>query len=153
MMKKLGIFGTRHYTHKRLPDDIRAAMEMVVDEHAPTIGLEEWSTKQIEVSGFKVVCDAKGVPWASIGTPPTADLATYVYTDALDFPSGANIQRYGPFEIQEKREHLMRTSIIDAMSSHDSAVLVLGVAHLHSMCMKLKRDFDIRAWSFGPEIL
>jgi hypothetical protein len=153
MTKRLAIFGTRHYTEKRLPSDIRAAMEMVVEEHSPTIGLEEWSTNQIESSGFKVLCDAKSILWASIGTPPTDDLGTYSYTQALDFPSGANIQRYGPFEVQEKREHLMCANIIGAMSSHDSAVLVLGVAHLHSMCMKLKGDFEIRAWAFGPEIL
>ncbi len=47
----------------------------------------------------------------------------------------------------------MCANIVDGMSSHDSAVLVLGVAHLHSMCMKLKSDFDIRAWAFGLELL
>lgn len=153
MTKKLAIFGTRHYTEKRLPNEIREAMELIVDKHSPTIGLEEWSVNQVEPSGFMTVCHTKGIPWASVGTPPTQDLATYPHTSALDFPTGANIQRYGPFEVQEKREQLICTNIIAAMSSHDSAVLVFGIAHLHSMCVKLRGDFDIRAWAFGPELL
>ena len=152
MKKRIAVFGTRHYTASKLPSDIRATMELIVEKHSPTIGLEEWSINQVESSGFKTVCDARHLLWTSIGTPPTDDLATYTYTSALDFPAGANIQRYGPFEIQEEREHLMCASIIGAMSSHDSAVLVLGLAHLHSMCMKLKGDFDIRSWGFGPEV-
>jgi hypothetical protein len=35
---------------------------------------------------------------------------------------------------------------------HESAVLVIGIAHLHSMCVKLKDDFDIQAWAFAPEL-
>ena len=79
--------------------------------------------------------------------PPTDDLATYNYTYALDFPMGANIQR------QEEREHLTCANIVGAMSRHESAVLVIGIAHLQSMCVKLKNDFQVRAYAFGPELL
>ncbi len=53
MTKKLAIFGTRHYTEKRLPGEIRAAMELIFDRHSATIGLEEWSVNHVELSGFK----------------------------------------------------------------------------------------------------
>jgi hypothetical protein len=151
--KQLAIFGTRHYTEKRMPPEIRVAMELIVDKSSPTIGLEEWSIGQVERSGFDVVCESKKILWASIGTPPTDDLTTYNYTYALDFPMGANIQRHGPFEVQEQREHLMCANIVGAMSCHESAVLVIGIAHLQSMCVKLKNNFQIRAYAFGPELL
>jgi len=151
--KQLAIFGTRHYTEKLIPPEIRVAMELIVDKSSATIGLEEWSIEQMERSGFEVVCESKNILWASIGTPPTEDLATYNYTYALDFPMGANIQQHGPFEVQEKREHLMCANIVAAMLRHESAALVIGIAHLQSMCVKLKNDFQIRAYAFGPELL
>jgi len=151
MSKRLDVFGTRHYTDKSLPPEIRAAMELILDKHSPTIGLEEWSVTRPVPSGFKTVCEAKGIPWTDIGTPPTKEFTTHDVTLALDYLDGADIRQYGPLDIQEKREHLMQAKIIDAMSSHESAVLVIGVAHLHSMCMKLKGDFEIQAWAFAPE--
>ncbi len=78
--KQLVIFGTRHYTEKRIPPEIRMAMELIVDKSSPTIGLEEWSVNQVERSGFDVVCESKKILWASIGTPPRDDLATYITT-------------------------------------------------------------------------
>jgi hypothetical protein len=143
--KQLAIFGTRHYTEKRIPTEIRVAMELIVEKSSPTIGLEEWSIDQVEPSEFSVVCESKKILWASIGTPPTDDLAAYEYTYALDFPMGGDIQRHGPFEVQERREHLMCANIVGAMSSHESPVVVIGVAHLQSMCVKLKNNFLIRA--------
>jgi len=151
--KQLTIFGTRHYTEKIIPSEIRMAMELIVDKSSPTIGLEEWSTKQVERSGFGVVCESKKILWTSIGTPPTDQLKTYDYTYALDFPMGANIQQHGPIGVQEQREQLMCANIVGAMSSHESAVLVIGIAHLQSMCVKLKNNFQVRAYAFGPELL
>jgi hypothetical protein len=90
--KQLVIFGTRHYTEKRIPPEIRVAMDLIVDNISPTIGLEEWSINQVERSGFDVVCEAK-------------------------------------------------------------KILVIGIAHLQSMCVKLKNNFQIRAYAFGPELL
>jgi hypothetical protein len=151
--KQLTIFGTRHYTEKLIPSEIRAAMELIVDKSSPTIGLEEWSIKQVARSGFCVVCESKKVLWASIGTPPTDELNTYNHTYALDFPMGANIQQHGPFGVQEQREQLMCANIVSAMSYHESAVLVIGIAHLQSMCVKLENNFQIRAYAFGSELL
>lgn len=126
-------------------------MELILISHRPKIGLEEWSTTRQDRSGFKSVCDTKGVPWADIGTPATEEYTTHDVTLALDFPGSANIRQHGPFDIQESREELMRSNVISAMSAHDSGVLVVGVAHLHSMSMKLKNDFDLTAWAFAVE--
>lgn len=150
--KQLTIFGTRHYTEKLIPAEIRVAMELIVDKSSPTIGLEEWSIRQAACSGFHVVCQSKKVLWASIGTPPTDQLRTYDYTYALDFPMGANIQQHGPFGVQEERERVMCANIVDAMSGHESAVLVIGIAHLQCMCVKLENNFQVRAYAFGPEL-
>ena len=128
-------------------------MELLIDETSPAIGLEEWSLNRVEKSGFRVVCESKNIPWANIGTPPTDDLTTFKYTSSLDFPSGANIQRHGPFDVQERREHLMCANIVGVMSSHDSAVVVIGLAHLQSMCVKLENNFDVCAYAFALEII
>jgi len=128
-------------------------MELILDKSSATIGLEEWSIRQVERSGFDVICESKKILWVSIGTPPTDQLRTYDHTYALDFPMGANIQRHGPFGVQEQRERLMCANIVGAMSSHESAVLVIGIAHLQSMCLKLENNFQTRAYAFGPELL
>jgi hypothetical protein len=128
-------------------------MELIVDNSSPTIGLEEWSVKQVERSGFDIVCESKKILWTSIGTPPIDQLKTYDYTYALDFPMSANIQQHGPFVVQERREMLMCANIVGAMSTHESAVLVIGIAHLQSMCVKLENNFHILAYAFGPELL
>jgi hypothetical protein len=128
-------------------------MEEIIDKTLPAIGLEEWSANQVERSGFRVVCESKNVLWSSVGTPPTDDLTTFNYEYSLDFPTAANIQRHGPFEVQERRENLMCANIERAMSSHDSAVVVIGIAHLQSMCAKLTNNFDVRAYGFALELL
>jgi hypothetical protein len=150
--KKLTIFGTRHYTASRLDLAIRAAMEQLIDKTSPTIGLEEWSVSQIERSGFHVVCESRNVPWASIGTPPLDDLTGFDYTYSLDFPRSANVQQHGPFDVHERREHLMCSNILGVMSSHDSALVVIGLAHLQSMCVKLDSNFDVRAYGYALEL-
>src|SRR5690242_19061128 len=136
--KRLAVCGTRHYSDRNIPSEIRAALELTLVKHRAKIGLEEWSDTRRDRSGFKSVCDAKAVPWADIGTPPTVEYTTYDVTLALDFPGPANIRQHGPFDIQERREEMMRTNVINALSSHESGVLVVGVAHLQSMSMKLK---------------
>lgn len=153
MKKKLTLFGTRHYATTEVPAEIRNALEAIIEESRPQIVLEEWSETQTHESVAANLCKTIGLPWKSIGTPPTDEFRTYGFSDALDFPSAANIHRYGPILIQEKRERAMIENIVRSMAPFDVAVLVIGLAHLHSMYSKLSNDFDVEAFAFGPELL
>lgn len=149
-MKKLILFGTRHYTPEEIPANIRDTLNTILDEFTPQVVLEEWSEIRGQ-SGASVVAAAHGVTWKSIGTPPTEELKSYGAEEALDFPSSADIHRYGPLPIQEKREKLMCENIATAMSAYGTAVVVIGLGHLHSMMMKLSGNFDLDGYGYGLE--
>lgn len=61
-----------------------------------------------------------------------------------------HIHRYGPFDVQERRELFMRDSILAVMVGFESAVLVIGEAHLHSIGTKLSTDFDVESYGYFP---
>jgi hypothetical protein len=144
-MKELILLGTRHYNENNMPGQNRAAMTFIIDDCSPQIVLEEWSEAQKITSGIAAVCNGKGVIWKSIGTPDTQEFTTYhgIY---LDFPSSANIPQYGPIGTQEKREQAMCQIVAAAMLSVDLALVVIGLAHLHSMFLKLSGQFDVKGY-------
>lgn len=148
--KRLILFGTRHWRKSDIPPVIRAAFESLIRKFHPDVALEEWSITQTEKSGLADLCDSV-LPWESIGTPPEPEFKTYDRNDAADFPT-AEVPRYGPLAIQEMREKVMCENILQAMSSRNVAVVVLGLAHLHSMMMKLSKDFEVRGYSYLGEL-
>jgi hypothetical protein len=150
-VKKLILFGTRHHDEKNMPSQIRDALTVIIDKYTPQIVLEEWAESRGN-SGAAAVCkDKGGLMWKSIGTPNTPEFTSYGLTYALDFPSSANIQRYGPISVQENREKLMCENITAAMASIERALVVIGLAHLHSMLMKLSSEFNVEGFGFGLE--
>jgi hypothetical protein len=150
--KKLVIFGTRHWKKRDMPIEIKNALELIIAEVQPEVVLEEWTVTQPEESGAAAVSDSLGIPWRSIGTTDDAEFATFGYHRALDFPSSANIGEYGPFDVQEKRERIMRDNIVREMAASQKGVLVIGLAHLHSLSLKLANDFDVKSYAYHPEI-
>ncbi len=46
----------------------------------------------------------------------------------------------------------MCQNIIREMSGLDTAVVVIGHAHMHSMFKKLSDDFDVRGVEYSPEL-
>ena len=150
--KSLTIFGTRHWKKSDMPVEIKNALELIIAKAQPDVVLEEWSVTQIEASGAAAVSGALGIPWRNIGTNDDAELATFGYHRALDFPRSANVGEYGPFDVQEKRERIMRDNIVREMVASQNGVLVVGLAHLHSLSMKLSSDFDLKSFAYHPEI-
>ena len=151
-MKKLYLLGTRHYLPTNIPADIQSAVNTIIEKCHPQAVLEEWTYSKAHESARANICKPKLLPWRNIGTPDSEEFRTYGETHALDFPTGANIQRYGPILNQIRREDAMRANIVAAMSSFDSAVVGIGVAHLHSMHEKLSSEFDVDAYAFGLEL-
>ena len=145
--KKLVIFGTRHWLAGNAPSDISGVLQYLIRHFHPAIGLEEWSAPELKrVSAFNALCDATAprVPWKNIGTPDTPEFTTYKTRLLI------NIVRYGPLDVQERREVLMCTNISDVMSKFDSGLLVLGQGHFHSMATKLLPEFDVDAYGYFP---
>lgn len=149
--RRLTLFGTRHHTLKKIPPEVRLALDAIIEKCHPERVLEEWSITQTDPSAADEIAKMRHVPWHSIGTPPDAKYSTHDHTWALDFPDSANISRYGPIEVQQTREELMCINIKREMDSVGSAVVVLGIAHLHSMFWKLHQEFEVEAFVFAWE--
>jgi hypothetical protein len=150
--KSLTIFGTRHWKKSDMPIEIKNALGLIIADVQPDVVLEEWSLTQPEASGAAAVSDSLGIPSRSIGTPNEPGLATFGFERALDFPSSANIAQYGPFDAQEKRERIMWDNIVREMATSRSGVVVIGLAHLHSLSFKLSNDFDVKSFAYHPEV-
>ncbi len=132
-----------------MPAEIRNALEAIIEESRPQIVLEEWSAAQKRESAAAHICKTKGLFWESIGTPPSDEFRTYGLSDALDFPDGANIQRYGPILIQEKREKAMQENIVRSMASFDVALLVMAstpALDVFKVIARFRRG-RVRVWS------
>lgn len=60
------------------------------------------------------------------------------------------MQQHGPLGVQERREKAMCENLRAAMTSQSAPILVLGIAHLHSMMSKLSEEFDVAG--YGHEL-
>jgi len=147
--KRLVLFGTRHYSHNRMPREISEALASVIEKFHPQLILEEWSTTKAQ-SAASAIADSKNLRWENIGTSALEEFWTYPSSGSDDFPIG--VVRYGPVLNQDRREGAMCDKIAGAMASVETALAVIGLAHLHSMCSKLSNDFDVDAYAFAPEI-
>lgn len=150
--KHLIILGTRHYTASKIPPYISEALKIAIDECCPEIILEEWSETQIEKSGAESLANSNNIPWKNVGTPDTVEYKTYKCDVALDFfaKGTCQIRQHGPLDAQERREKAMCENIRGLMATRATAVVVLGIAHLHSMMSKLSEDFDVAG--YGHEL-
>jgi hypothetical protein len=120
------------------------------------IVMEEWH----ENLGETVVKDfatKSGLRWANIGTPAEVQFRTY--RGPICFPghngtlqSGGNAPEmceYGPFENQDAREKRMVQNVRAEMQNYESGMLVLGLAHMHSIFEKLQSSgFKVYGYSY-----
>ena len=145
--ERLIILGTRHYT--TLPPYIEDALKLAVDEYSPDVIMEEWSETQTQTSGANLFADGKSILWESIGTPDAPESKTCKCDEALDFfvRGTCKVRQHGPLDAQERRERAMCENIRTLMAARATAVLVLGIAHLHSMMSKLSEDFDVAGYA------
>jgi hypothetical protein len=64
------------------------------------------------------------------------------------FPEECAPQSVRPILVRRKREEAMCENIRHWMSSFDSALVVIGLAHLHSMYERLSDGFEIDGYSY-----
>jgi hypothetical protein len=107
--------------------------------------LEEWADAEQSVTALWA--KKLGLRWANIGTPDEARFQTFSgpinfrwHKGTLQPPDvhAPAIYEYGPFENQEAREKCIVKNIQAAMESHEAGLLVVGLAHTHSLFGKLQ---------------
>lgn len=147
--KRLILFGTRHWEMSQIPAGIRESLRVLRDKFQPDVALEEWSATHTQKSALADFCDSISVPWENIGTPSEAKFKTFDHTAAADYPVSINVIQYGPLSVQKNREEAMCENITRAMSSRNVALIVVGVAHLHSMMVSLSKGTIHTPMSLG----
>jgi hypothetical protein len=111
--------------------------------------LEEWTENKGATVGSHVA-KALDLDWMNVGTPPTEEFKTKgaIYDPMEEPPMLVN--RYGPIEVQRRRENLIVEAIEQAMTTKNVALMICGMAHLHSLCEKLSdAGFEVEAFHWS----
>jgi hypothetical protein len=159
-MKRIVIFATFHEVqidgHPR-NGEFAERLSYLIEKLAAKIVLEEWSENR-PFSFARAFAKSRRCIWENVGTPTTEDFKTHsialVHHPGHDgtLPadeSAPSMSEHGPFEQQEDRERRMVENIRTDMESCDVGLFIVGLAHLHSMGMKLQAaGFDVVGYSW-----
>jgi hypothetical protein len=108
--------------------------------------MEEWTERKGDTVGKRLASE-QNLEWVNVGTPSTRELKTFdPWFDPSEDPPML-INRYGPADIQTRREGLMLDAMQAAMRNRETGMMIVGMAHLHSMAEKLVRlGFEIEGF-------
>jgi len=120
------------------------------------IVMEEWHENLGETVA-REFATRSGLRWASVGTPDEEQFRTY--RGPICFPGhngtlqsdgdAPEMYEYGPFENQEARERRMTENVQTEMENYEGGLLVVGLAHTHSLFGKLQSaGFSVAAFSW-----
>jgi hypothetical protein len=141
--------GTFHEIQERDFGDsgeFKRVLTYLAMQYDVAIILEEWTEKKGATVGSRVA-EALDLEWMNVGTPPTEELKTRgaIYDPNEEPPMP--VSKYGPIDVQRRRETMMVEAIQRAMATNDVALMICGMAHLHSLCEKLNdAGFDVEAF-------
>jgi hypothetical protein len=143
----------QHNGH-RLNARFRGAIELIRNEHGAEVILEEWWFRP-EPSFASTLQDAT-MKWENVGTPDEPRFETS--TACLNYhpptydPTKPSPREYGPLVAQELREAYMVGRINQCMNSYKVGLFIVGLAHLHSMLIKLRAaGFEVKGYSWMGE--
>lgn len=126
-------------------DEFRRRLSFLSDSYGATILLEEWASDR--PASFACRLAAGKLKYRDVGTPEEPQFVTFANAPITypghdgtlgPCPDAPSLMEYGPLGAQENREQSMLQNINDAMQSHRVGLFVVGLAHLHSMAMKLQ---------------
>jgi hypothetical protein len=160
MNKTIILLATSH-ERQRAGDGMNSEFEKrlahLVNNFKVTLLMEEWTDKESPSFASQWV-NGKPLGWKGIGTGDEPEFQTfripYTHHPAHDGTLGINLDapsmcEYGPIGAQENRETKMAGNAEVEMKQHQSGLLIIGLAHLHSMSAKLEnRGFKIFAYSW-----
>lgn len=157
--KRIVVFGTIHECQldgMPMNSELFSRVQFLVEQFAATIILEEWTESQPPSC---VAVNAKGVVYSNVGTTWDEDEFRTYSCHLLNHPGhdgilgclddAPSMSEYGPLDKQENREQRMVENIQHQMEKHQIGLFVVGLAHQHSMSMKLKNaKFNVTAYSW-----
>jgi hypothetical protein len=117
--------------------------------------MEEWHEDRESV--VRVFAAESSLRWANVGTPVEEQFRTYrnpvsfcAHNGTLQSDGNApEMHEYGPFEKQDAREKQMVQNVRTEMTNYESGILVLGLAHMHSIFEKLQSSgFQVYGFSY-----
>jgi hypothetical protein len=160
--KRLVILATSHNIQDNghhLNSEFEQRLAFLIRMFAPTLLVEEWAEDR-PPSFASVLAKRLGLEYTNIGTPKEEQFRTFCnapinypgHDGSLGRCSGApQFYEYGPLDTQENRELRMMHNIENEMKNHAVSLLVLGLAHLHSMSSKIRQaNFNVAAYSWIP---
>ncbi len=157
--KRVVVLGTIHeyqLAGRPLNSELCSRIEFLVSQFEATAVLEEWTengSQSCVALNFKDKFE-----YANVGTSSEGEFGTYV-CHPVNHPAhdgilgvcndAPSMSEYGPLDHQENREIQMLQNIDRAMAKHHVGLFVVGLAHLHSMSMKLKTaKFNVNTFSW-----
>lgn len=146
--KHLVIIGTAH--EFQLDDDTKnpwtkefraMLLNVMKSESDPVeIILEEWADWRGTSIGKNLESD--NLKWHKINPPTTSEYKTdnagRIGHYGPDAPCAYLSLPQHPFEPHELRESYMVNSVIDAMGTRSNGLIIVGMAHIHSLMAKLR---------------
>jgi hypothetical protein len=153
-LKQITVLGTYHQVQRcghPLNAKFASVISLIREHHPVQVILEEWlAAKQ----SFASTLATSQLQWANVGSPED-DPAFETYSRGLNChppthePSKPMLQEYGPVDVQELREHYMVVRISAEMQQYSAGLFIVGLAHLHSMLVKLEAaGFDVHGYSW-----
>ena len=149
--KRLLVLGTVHGVQEQgnaLSNEFKQVLLGLVADYNIKAILEEW-TYEPRVSVAATLASER-LKWKNIGTPNEEIFETWCmplnYHPAKHKEGYLYVSEYGPLEKQNARETFMLSRIKKEMIDTDVGLVLVGLAHLHSMTDKLEvSGFDVTA--------
>ncbi len=156
--KRVVLLGTEHscqFAGNSGNAELRVRLEFLKKQFESTLLMEEWSEE-----GDPSFASTLGIPYKNVGTGSEPEYQTN--PNSIQYPgydgtldpddSHPSMAEYGPFDHQENRERAMIEHVCTAMAEHQVGILLIGLAHLHSMSQKLlAADFNVTAFHWLPK--
>jgi hypothetical protein len=126
-------------------EEFQRRLSFLVESYGATTILEEWAYDR--PASFASAFAKDRMAYRDVGTSPEPQFKTFVNAPIIypghdgtlgPCPAAPPMMEYGPLNSQEHREQRMLENIEDAMQNHRVGIFILGLAHLHSMSVKLQ---------------
>jgi hypothetical protein len=158
--KRVVLLGTEHscqFAGNSGNADLGVRLDFLGKQFESTLLMEEWSEK-----ANPSFASTLGITYQNVGTGPEQEYQTY--PNSIQYPgyidgtldhdaSHPSMAEYGPLDHQENRERAMVEHVCTAMTGHHVGILLIGLAHLHSMSQKLlAADFNVTAFDWLPNV-
>jgi hypothetical protein len=158
--KRLVLLATSHDAQQEgnpKNDALGKRLSYLARRFAPTILMEEWA-EDCPTSFSSSFANCIAADYKNVGTPPEERFRTFCNAPII-YPGhdgtlgpcadAPEFYEYGPLEKQENRELQMTQNIEKEMKDHQVGLFVFGLAHLHSMSLKLHHlGFNVAAYSW-----